>query len=108
AEARLRVALRKARRLEHNAEQREAHTLAAAGAESTGRGAQATPPLAPGRQFLEQVLHVLRQVCETAGGGAVLFEGVVDPEIAQHLDEVRLAAAEEAADPGGGLLRVAH
>ena len=62
----------------------------------------ASPP--DGGDLRQQLVHVVRQPRESAGAGFVLGEGVVRPEEAEHFRQVRLAAAEEAADPRGRLL----
>jgi hypothetical protein len=67
------------------------------------------PPrrLALDGELLERGFQVVRQVREAAGARAA-GKLLVDPEGAEHLDEVRLAAAEEAAHPDGLLLLLAE
>ena len=105
AEARLGKALGETRGLEDDPEQGEADALPGA-VEGSGRGVQPMPPPAEGGEFRQQFPHVARQPGHAPGLGAVLGEGVVRPQEAQHLRQVRLAAAEEAADPGRRLLRL--
>ena len=62
----------------------------------------------PGRgELFQQILDLGREVGEAAGPGAV-GKRVVDPQVAQHLHQVGLAAPEEAANPGRRLLRIAE
>ena len=105
AEARLGVALGEPRGLEHDPEQRQPDAIPGA-VEGSGRGVQPLPPPAEGGDFGQQFPHVGRQPGKAPGVGAVLGEGVVRPQEAQHLRQVRLAAAEETADPGRRLLRL--
>ena len=111
AEARLRIALGKIRGLEHDSEQRKPDTVAGTGAQGARR--RMKPGGAPTQcaDLLEHVLHIGRQSGEAARTRPVFREGVVGPQESQHLREVRLAASEEAADPGRrllGLALVAH
>ena len=102
--ARHRVLLRQADGLEEDAQQGHAHGLVArAGAQRARRRMQTAVALRLGAEFLQLVAHALWQVRDAPRGGAVV-EGAVDPECTQHLDQVRLARAVEAADPHGRLL----
>ena len=107
AEARLRKALREVRGLEHDSEQGEPDAVPGSGPERSRRGVQAVASPPEGRDLRQQLPHVVRQPRESAGAGSVLGEGVVRPQEAQHLRQVRLAAAKEAADPRGRLFGLA-
>ena len=67
--------------------------------------AACSPPVALGRvrELLEEVFDAGRQPGQAPGLGAV-GKLEVGPEVLEHLDEMRLAGAEEAADPDAGLL----
>ena len=107
AELRQGPALRQTGRLEDDAEQRQPDAVPGTGAQHAGRGVQPAPAPPQGGDLGEQVPHLLRQPRQAARGGAILREREVGPQEAQHLCQMRLAAAEEAADPGRRLLRLA-
>ena len=73
------------------------------GPEVAGGGVQPAVPLGRVREFLQEVLHAGRQLGQAPGLGPVR-ELEVGPEVLEHLDQVRLAGAEEAADPDARLL----
>ena len=103
----MRVAIGKPCGLEHDAEKGEPDAVSGTSAEGSRRGVQALASSSQGRDLGQQLHHVVRQPCETAGARSVLRKRVVHPQEAQHLRQVRLAAAEEAADPRGRLLGLA-
>src|ERR1019366_2234194 len=72
-------------------------------AESARSRTQTTQWLAAVTKFREQISDFRRQLRERTSGGAV-GEVIILPEIAQHFDKMRFAAAEEAADPDSLLL----
>ncbi len=72
-------------------------------AESARSRAQTTKWLAAVAEFREQITDFRWQLHERTGGGTV-GKVIILPEIAQHFDEMRFAAAEEAADPDSLLL----
>ena len=82
----------------------KAHVVHGARAEGARRRAQSTQWFAAVAQFSEQIGYFRRQRHQRAGGGAVGKVGVL-PEVAQHFDQMGFAAAKEAADPDGVLLR---
>ena len=111
AEARLRIALGKIRGLEHDSEQRKPDAVTGAGAQRARRRMKPAGTPAQCGDLLEHVLHIGRHSGEASRARAVLRKGVVGPQETQHLREMRLTAAEEAADPGRrllGLALVAH
>ena len=94
--------------LEDDGEHRLADAVALALAERAGGGQQVRLLLTrQGVQFLECIGHGCRQAGDVARCAAIC-EGGVGPQRAQHLDHVRLAASEEARDPGGGGFRAAR
>ncbi len=101
-----RVLLRQAHGLEQDAQQGHAHGFVArAGAQCARRRVQAAVALRLDAELLELVAHALWQVRDTPRGGAIV-KRTVHPQRPQHLDQVRLARAEEAADPHPRLLRL--
>ena len=83
-------------------ERRDSHLLVAA--EQGSRGGEQRLPRAAGAgvEFREVRLDVFRQAAgDEASGLRAVVERRVHPEMREHLQQVRLAAAEEAADPGG-------
>ena len=79
AEAGLGVALWQFRGLEHDAQQRQPHAAARAGAQRARSGVQTTGP-PPKRGELDQLFpHIVGQLGDAARGCAVLGEGVVGP-----------------------------
>ena len=107
AEARQWKALRKPGGLEHDAEQGEADAASRPRAERSRGSVQPMSSPAEGRDLPQELPCVVREMREAAGAGPVFGKRVVRPQKAQHLRQVRLAAAEEAADPGGRLLGLA-
>ena len=100
-------ALRQTGGLEDDAEQRQPDAVSGAGAQRAGRGVQPVPAPPQGGDLGEQFPHLVRRPRQAARGGAILREREVRPQEAQHLCQMRLAAAEEAADPRRRLLRLA-
>ena len=68
-----------------------------------GGGVQPALALGRGREFLEEVFDAGRQLGQSPGPGTVR-ELEVGPEVLEHLDEMRLAGAEEPAHPDARLL----
>ena len=107
ADTRLRIALGKICGLEDDTEQRKPNAVAGAGAQRARRRMKPGGALTQCGDFLEHVLHIGRQSGQAPRTRAVFREGVIGPQETQHLREVRLTAAEEAADPGRRLLWLA-
>ena len=106
AETRLRIACRQVLGSEQDAQEGQTHTAARAGAKGAGGGVQALAAPAEGGKLRQRIPHIVGQPRQAAGAGAVFREAEVRPQEAQHLRQVGLAAAEEAANPSGGLFRL--
>ena len=104
AELRLRQRLGQALGRKDDAQHGQADALAAARRQRPRRGVQAAAALAQRVEFAQKVLHFLREAGQAAGGRAVVEAGV-HPQMAEHLQQVRLAAAVEAAHPRRRLRR---
>ena len=101
---RLREPLGESGRLEHDAQQGEPDAASRRRTERPRGSVEPIPSPAEGRELSEQLRNVEWQPREAASAGTVFRERVVHPQEAQHFRKVRLAAAEEAADPRGRLL----
>ena len=92
---------------QHQLDEGQAHVVHRAGAQRAGGGTQSAQRLGAVAQLGEHGADLGRQADQRARSGAVV-EAVVLPQVAQHLDQVRLAAAEEATHPDGILFSLAQ
>ena len=98
-----RVLLGKPDRLEHDIEQLEPHIVPGTRSELSRRGVQTAQPASRSAELFELIADVGGEVDDTPGGRAI-GERHVHPQGPEHLHQVRLAAAVEAAHPDAGLL----
>ena len=106
AELRLGILLGPVAGPEENGENRFANAVIAAQQRAGGGDGGFSKPCGLCVKFAKLCLDLVRQAAtgETTGSRAVV-EGGVHPKMGEHLEQVRLAAAEEAADPSGLLSR---
>ena len=97
------VVARQSDRFEEDAQQGEPDAVLGLCPQVAGGGVQPTVALGRIREFFEEVFHAGRQLGQAPGLGTVR-ELEVGPEVLEHLDQMRLAGAEEAADPHARLL----
>ena len=103
-----RVLLGQAGRAEDHAENRLPDTVVGAGEECAGGGEQAAVAATGLVEFGEVGADLLRHLGHDAAGRGAVGERRVGPEVGEHLEQVALAAAEEAANPDRLLRRVAQ
>ena len=92
------VLLRQTLGLEDDAQQGQAHFVAGAGAQLACGSVQGAVPLALRAEFLQMLEHACGQLGQASCGSPV-SELVVSPQRAQHLGQMRLAAAVKARNP---------
>jgi hypothetical protein len=61
-----------------------------------------------GVELAQEFAQLVRHGGDDGSRGRAIWKGGVLPQMAQHLEQVRLAAAEEAADPCGFLVGLAQ
>ncbi len=107
AEARLRILRGQAAGAEQNRQHAVPDVIdAAAEQRPGGRHGRPPGPVRVGVQLAELRLDLVGQAAaHQAAGRRPVGERRVHPQVGEHLQQVRLAAAEEAADPGRVLLR---
>ena len=104
AEAGLGNSCRQAAGAKEDPEHRAADALVAAEQGPRGGEGWLVDPAGAGVQFRERRPNLGREPARDQGAGRdPVVERRVRPEVSEHLEEVRLAAPEEAADPGGFL-----
>jgi len=94
---------RQIQRAKEDAEDGETDAFAPAGGKGAASGMQTAGAAAEGVQLLQKIGDFDRKMHQSARAGAVRSENRVDPEMAEHFQQMRLAAAEKAAHPGGRL-----
>ena len=90
-------------RLEHDAQQRQTNLVSSTSPKLASGGVQGAVAPTLHAEFLEVLEDAGGELGKAAGRGTV-GELIVGPERAQHLGQVRLAAAEEAGNPDPRLL----
>ena len=106
AELRLRVLLGEADAAKQDGQDREPDVVGGPAREGAGSREQASGALAGGVELAQQTAQVVGHRRHQAARRRAVRELRVLPQVAQHLQQVRLAAAEEAADPCGLLARL--
>ena len=84
-------------------EYRQPHVIGCAAGQCASGGDQPTRSLSRGVQFAEQGTKVFRDRRHKASGGGAIGKARVLPEVAEHLQQVRFAAAEKPAHPCAAL-----
>ena len=103
AEPGLGVLRRQAGGAQQQPEDGEAHVVGAAAGQRTGRGHEAAGAPGGDVELAQQRGQIFGDRGDQAARRRPVGEFGVAPQVAEHLQEVRLAAAEEAADPGAAL-----
>jgi hypothetical protein len=107
AESGLWILLRKADRPQQNGEYCQTDIIGGAARERASGGDQTTRALSRGVQFTKEGTKVFRDRRHKASGGGTIGKASVLPQVAEHLQQVRLAAAEKPAHPCAALTRFA-
>ena len=99
AELRLRVLVRKPDAAQEHGEDRHPDVVRRPAGQRSGRGEQAACALARGVELAKEAAKVIWHRWHEAASRRTIGKLRVGPEVAQHLQKMRLAAAEEPADP---------
>ncbi len=107
-EAGLGVLLGQADGAKQDSQDRQPHIVRCSAGQRPGRGDQAARAPSCCVQLAQQSAKVLRDRWNEAPGLRSVRKARVLPQVAEHFEEVRLSASEEAADPGSSLAGLAE